>query len=54
MIFKGYKIIILHIFFVASTIVAGEGVLHDPTLLKEKGMLQTSLQPLAFYVVLDS
>ena len=41
-------------FFVASTIVAGEGVLHDPTLLKEKGMLQTSLQPLAFYVVLDS
>ena len=30
-------------FFVASTIVAGEGVLHDPT-------LQTSLQPLAFSV----
>ena len=29
-------------YFVASTIVAGEGVLHDPTLLKEKGMLQTS------------
>ena len=29
-------------FFVASTIVAGEGVLHDPTLLKEKGVLQTS------------